>query len=327
MLGARDLSAELQTVRVEPSGAQGSQGSQNLSPFAVLMQQSTVGRTSGYMAPTAKGVPAKRLKAHPPEFPPVKFEEMETINNFPSGSGAVVPQALVVVVDDDLANEILASGDKELCYSLSVIPGFYWLVPHNYDGRPVWKQEFPVGPSTSALVLFFYDGKAEPGWYISDKVWSAPKTREADKVKSHLWLGQNESPSHTPHFPFWSKKPTEQVKIMSFVDYMAAEMLKLQSTIDEQQLLLEYPKGSDEDALSPQNQEVAPEDAPEQAQGSRGGKSGKQQTRGGWMPKMARAMVAFYSKRWHNLKKHFDQAYYEHQTLRQLVDTGLQLQG
>ena len=64
-----------------------------------------------------------------------------------------------------------ASGDSELCQTISALPGKYWLIGMSIEDYPVYRQELVhEGLNHQQLFLFFKSASNERGWYISQSM-------------------------------------------------------------------------------------------------------------------------------------------------------------
>ena len=263
--------------------------------------------SAGFLAPQPK-----RLKASPPVSPPPQITAVEMTNAMFGCHDGVSPQAYMITVADSLADETLKSGDPDLCYTLSVIPGVYWLILPGIGGKPTYKQAEAAGPGTMPLVLWFHEATSEGGWYIADEAWYDTKARNQKGVKVHLWLGQADTPGPA-HYPYWNKKKCDAIKIESYIRF-------LQNQVEDQKLML--------DMMSEQNPAGGNEDAGDHSGGtggdgagsSGGSKGGQSRGRGGWIPKLSKLLVSYYKEAYGQVDKQINKFYNESPSLKALVD-------
>jgi hypothetical protein len=307
----------------------------NLAAELQQVQSVEAAKAPGVPAATScKGVlesSAKKLKPSPPMTQP---DVVVQVNNSLAGPHVVNPQALLVRVDDELANEYLESKDKDRCLELSMIPGVFWVLPLILNGRTVWKQERSAIEGLAPLIIFYYPGPQHAGWYMSSAAFHEENGRE--KAKIYMWLGNDSLPMSRAHFPYWAKKHTDLVKVQSYVEFLQQQVTQLQESYQVAQGLLEQHAAEASAAQGAASagadwhDDVAadPAGSGENDWGGDGAEAAGRlpKGRGGWMPRMARVMVAFYSRRWWNLENTLNNFYSNNQKLRELVDTGLQLQ-
>jgi len=261
--------------------------------------------------------PSKRLKASP-KAPPGAPSAKAIIQATKASQLCVSPQGIMITVDNETADAAVMSDCKVTCEALSVVPGLYWLLPVNFNGRSVWKQEVATGPASGPLLLMYYEAEQDAGWYICSDVLETMQAAKVGDVKIYAWCGDNELPTKA-HVPYWQKKCCKGIKITTYIDHLI--QVHHEYVQDTQHITECFPvqPASAAPPAAPAG-EVGDHDQPD-AEGMFHNKG--VQNRGGWMPKMKMLMVAYWKKQWVKCDTLLDVFYHESPVLKKLVDADL----
>jgi len=281
----------------------------NMQPAAKLRQM---------MPPTSKfGGPQQ-----PIDEPTAK----QLVDSCVGSPGAVVPQALIIIVDSSYADEVVQEGtqNKELLTSLTCLQGVYWMIPPVIPvghGKACWKQAAPVPPSDKPLVIFWCDDKNEGGWYAADSAWTTTKERDANKqIHVHMWIAKSEpSPAwQNCHVPFWTKKMCRGVHCIPYNYHLEKELELMKETV-----MMSMGAGGSEAAPSP----GAADDNFAPGEGAKGnGKDKGKVRRAGWMEKCVKILVFYWSNQWDKLDTSAHEIYNTNELSKHLIDKGLREQ-
>ncbi len=69
------------------------------------------------------------------------------------------PEALLVTVYDDFADELLEDGDDEVLVACTHAPGIYWKLGLESNNKAIWKREEPPFAGLEPLIWHYIDAK------------------------------------------------------------------------------------------------------------------------------------------------------------------------
>ena len=235
---------------------------------------------------------------------------------------------MVVYVDEKFTDTVLADGNSRMIGMLQLVHGAYFDTNIMYGGRHIWKSvQIPEG-HYSHMLWFVNDNS----WYCADSLFI--DNRERDVTTISLWskLEDDAIVPRAVHFPYWSKTACGDISILDLRDYtpidplymmthpvdgvmqckLAARIMELENLLADAQGEVDRLKGHCGKSSSSSSQQC----------GGKGGGKGEQ-SRAGWMPKVATVVTAVYEKKSNYVKKLCDRMYHESPTLKKLVDTKL----
>lgn len=139
-------------------------------------------------------------------------------------------EALVIHVVPEAMADLKAS-DPGLHQQCLEIAG-RWFKVGNCDGSPIYRQEAPSTPDQTnkhELFLSRHDAIARTehrGWYVSN----ALGCEAVDDAAMVAWGPSRPQEPQTwpllPHVPYWSKKATKALVVMSYVSWLEGQVMR-----------------------------------------------------------------------------------------------------
>ena len=135
-------------------------------------------------------------------------------------------ECLCICVDED------STPTGEQIQGYEELPGRYWVVDRNFNGKPVWRQELPVNeesPNDKQLFVFFSPVNGRSGWFAGADI----RCQHDDQPIA--WApdvdGSNVPPVSGWHLPCWSKTASEDIKVKPLTTFLEEQISVLQETL------------------------------------------------------------------------------------------------
>ena len=231
-------------------------------------------------------------------------DTVETVRLLRGQSMPRYTQALSITVTEeaceDARDDLSLEGDAKR-EALSVLPGTYWLISADCNGKRVWRQEPTESCNNKELFLFFADFGNDVGWYASDTLFTNTVEMKLAKIFAYFKM-VDDMPAHA-HVPYWRKKAHDGVQVTGYCAQVTFE------------LSIAY------DRIAALEEHIAELQACQAKLGEIEAKrEANKGQHGGWMPKCASLLAVFYKNDWGELKSLCNKFYGSSHVLKQLVD-------
>ena len=249
----------------------------------------------------------KKSKQNPAEVDYPALKQLLADRTYDVVSDATI----VITATDDLVDKTVATGSQSDAAGMQLMLGLYYNTGLTMSDRVIWKS--CIGMEGKFLYIFVL----EQGWYIADSIASA----RAEIDSGFVWVlmygplvANEETPNlwpdipHKLHYPYWAKKFEHAITVSAAFNHVMH--------LDQEVAILSNKatraaSGSNEPhAMKPVIDTDDDDIDKGEGKGKNSGKDkgqdkdkGKKQQHGGWMPKMAQLISAYWGHDWHYCDK------------------------
>ena len=246
---------------------------------------------------------AQKLMPPVPKGPPPQQANIESVRTAATLAQHFELDAVICIrAEDSLCNGYIAAKDEASCADITALGGNYFDTGVKLHGARVWKSaHFDEGESPYYMFANVdkHQGQDFVSWYVADQIWSNEKEmnlcNKNPKPPHIVAWGKGTHFMTECHFPYWQKKVCREVAIVSLWD----QALKTSEQLE--QLIAEYGSPTTELQLAEPEEAIeaghvdtgkGKQDAKGKGYGGKGKQKPDATHRGGWLPKMAKLVVA-----------------------------------
>ena len=236
------------------------------------------------------------------------YVHADDLQRTPGEAQDLYVNGVVIQISDEAYNLAKETSLACLHEALSVLPGVYHMVGV-WEKNPVFKQEaYPGEVNNDELMLFYSAMPHFDGWHFVDKIFWNDATYQTSKV---IALGVGEEFPTGVIVPLWAPEARAGVTCTPLAEYQQEQIEKLESKMAD----LESENAGLRDAVADlEGDNAVLRDAVDSKfKDKKGG-------HGGWLPKCAKMIAAFYNHHTKKLKGLCDEYYAFSPILKQLVD-------
>ena len=217
------------------------------------------------------------------------------------------PDSLVITITDACCDKAAADqADQNVLLALSIAPGTYHMVHHDFNNHPVYRQEpLPGEVNDQKLFIFFSERGWQSGWYLADQPFNTDDER--DDAVVYMYFSGTDEHHLSAHCPYWTPEPRQGIEVKRYASWPNEQGAKMKD--------LESQVAVNADAMNSitHQQGHPPYDGMNKSLG-----------RGQWPPRIVIALTRWYKDNLVESGKLFNTWYSQFRELESLVDKKLE---